>query len=116
MRLVDWLNGQETRHSKLVYEADTFDSEWTARCLRQADLVLFVVRSREDCTEAGSRVAHLSRVGDVSGKPRILVILQESGSAPPKRTRDRPSASRGASFPHPHGRPEGFRPTGPFPE
>ena len=68
VRLVDWLNGQETRHSKLVYEADPFDSEWTARCLRQADLVLFVARSREDCTEAGSRVAHLSRVGDVSGK------------------------------------------------
>jgi NTE family protein len=87
-RFVDWLSGQETRHSKLVYEADPFDSEWTARCLRQADLVLFVARSHEDCTEASSRAAHLSRVGDVPGKPRILVMLQESGSVPPKRTRD----------------------------
>ena len=87
-RFVDWLSGQETRHSKLVYEADTFDSEWTARCLRQADLVLFVARSRENCAAASSRAADLSRAGDLSRKPRILVILQDCGGAPPKRTRE----------------------------
>jgi predicted acylesterase/phospholipase RssA len=71
-----------------VYEADAFDSEWTARCLLQADLVLFVASSRDDCAEASSRAADLSRVGEVSGKSRILVILHNGRGAPPKRTRE----------------------------
>jgi predicted acylesterase/phospholipase RssA/CRP-like cAMP-binding protein len=87
-RLADWLNGQETWHSKLIYEADVLDSEWTARCLRQADLVLVVARSGADPAESGLRAADLSRAGDLSRKPRILVILHGSGAAAPSNTRE----------------------------
>lgn len=86
-RFVDWLSGQETRYSKLLYEADAFNSEWTARCLRQADLVLFVARAREDYAEASSRAADLWRIGNTSKKPRILIILHDNGDNPPNRTR-----------------------------
>jgi predicted acylesterase/phospholipase RssA/CRP-like cAMP-binding protein len=86
-RFVDWLNGKETRYSKLLYEADALNSAWTARCLRQADLILAVVSAREDYLEAGSRAADLCGIGDTSKKPTILVIVHDDGDTQPNRTR-----------------------------
>jgi predicted acylesterase/phospholipase RssA/CRP-like cAMP-binding protein len=87
-RFVDWLNGKETRYSKLVYEADTSNSAWTARCLRQADLILVVARARADYLEAGSQAVDLWGIGDASKKPRILVIVHNDGNTPPNGTRE----------------------------
>ena len=87
-RFVDWLNGKETRYSKLVYEADPSNSAWTARCLRQADLILVVARARADYLEAGSQAMDLWGIGEASKKTRILVILHDDGNTPPKGTRE----------------------------
>lgn len=40
--LVSWLSEQETKYQYIVYEAETSWSEWTSRCLRQADHILLV--------------------------------------------------------------------------
>jgi predicted acylesterase/phospholipase RssA len=85
--LADWLSEQETRYRKLVYEADTFDSEWTARCLRQADVVLLVANSGDEPAQAASRAADLARMG-ASGKPLILVVLHGNSTVPPRGTRE----------------------------
>jgi NTE family protein len=45
VRLAAWLSGQEQRHRAVVYEADAGATEWTRRCLRQADRVVFVGRA-----------------------------------------------------------------------
>ena len=87
-RFVDWLNGKETRYSKLVYEADPSNSAWTARCLRQADLILVVARARADYLEAGSQAMELWGIGEASKKTRILVIVHDDGNTPPKGTRE----------------------------
>ncbi|HYZ73450.1 MAG TPA: cyclic nucleotide-binding and patatin-like phospholipase domain-containing protein [Chthoniobacterales bacterium] len=87
-RFVDWLNGKETRYSKLVYEADPSNSAWTARCLRQADLILVVARARADYLEAGSQAVDLWGIGEASKKTRILVIVHDDGNTPPKGTRE----------------------------
>ena len=87
-RFVDWLNDKETRYSKLVYEAEALNSSWTARCLRQADLILLVVSAREDYLEASSRATDLYGIGDTSKKTRILVIVHDDGDTPPNRTRE----------------------------
>jgi NTE family protein len=87
-RFVDWLNGKETRYSKLVYEADPSNSAWTARCLRQADLILVVARARADYLEAGSQAVDLWGIGEASKKTRILVIVHNDGNTPPKGTRE----------------------------
>jgi predicted acylesterase/phospholipase RssA/CRP-like cAMP-binding protein len=87
-RFVDWLNGKETRYSKLVYEADPSNSAWTARCLRQADLILVVARARADYLEAGSKAMDLWGIGEPSKKTRILVIVHDDGNTPPKGTRE----------------------------
>lgn len=41
--LVQWLSEQELVHEHIVYLADPKLSQWTRRCLRQADHVLFLV-------------------------------------------------------------------------
>ena len=87
-RFVDWLNGKETRYSKVLYEADVLNSAWTARSLRQADLILTVVRAGEDHLEAASRAADLCAIGNASKKPRILVIVHNNGGTQPNRTRE----------------------------
>jgi lysophospholipid hydrolase len=87
-RFVDWLNGKETRYSKLVYEADPSNSAWTARCLRQADLILVVARARADYLQAGSQAMDLWGIGEASKKTRILVIVHDDGNTPPKGTRE----------------------------
>ncbi len=55
IRLAAWLSEQEQSHRVVVYEADEGATEWTRRCLRQADRVLFVGRG-------GSRAEPLNEV------------------------------------------------------
>src|SRR5689334_22421405 len=42
LRVVEWLGNQETQHDYLVYQADSSLTEWTRRCLRQADHIVVV--------------------------------------------------------------------------
>lgn len=48
VRLAARLSEQEQRHHVVVYEADRDATEWTRRCLRQADRVVFVGRAASD--------------------------------------------------------------------
>jgi CRP-like cAMP-binding protein/predicted acylesterase/phospholipase RssA len=42
LRLTAWLDDQEVRHRFVLYEADPEPTDWTRRCLRQADQILLV--------------------------------------------------------------------------
>ncbi|MGH8548043.1 MAG: cyclic nucleotide-binding domain-containing protein, partial [Methylococcales bacterium] len=42
LNIARWLNHQETKYRYLLYQTDTGPSEWTLRCLRQADRVVLV--------------------------------------------------------------------------
>jgi len=86
-RMADWLSGQETHYRKLVYEADAIDSNWTARCLRQADVILLVARSRDEPARGRARAEELARFG-VTNKPTVLVLLQDGESTPPRGSRE----------------------------
>lgn len=45
-RLMRWLNAQEDNYSLVIYECDYTATNWTRRCLRQADAI-FVVANGE---------------------------------------------------------------------
>ena len=45
--LATWLMEQESSHRVVLYEADLVNSQWTTRCIRQADRVLIVALSGE---------------------------------------------------------------------
>jgi lysophospholipid hydrolase len=41
-RLMHWLNAQEDAFSLILYECDYTSTNWTRRCLRQADTILVI--------------------------------------------------------------------------
>lgn len=47
-RVTEWLNSLEEQFRYVLYEADSGDSIWTQRCLRQADHVLVVADADSD--------------------------------------------------------------------
>jgi NTE family protein/lysophospholipid hydrolase len=69
-RVTEWLNGLEEQFRYVVYEADSHDSNWTRRCLRQADHVLVVADADSDPipgeVEAGPLLAARLARGNVS--------------------------------------------------
>lgn len=48
-RVISWLNQQETKFRYIVYEADANMTDWTRRCIRQADRILLVGLEKENC-------------------------------------------------------------------
>jgi NTE family protein len=46
-KLTFWIDRYEAQYNFIVYEADNHHSEWTQRCLRQADEVIFVANSAD---------------------------------------------------------------------
>jgi len=60
-RLLAWLDEQEARHRFILFEADPSPSNWTRRCIRQADEILLVAPAAADpepcAIEAGYQYA-----------------------------------------------------------
>ncbi len=85
MNITRWLNRQESSYCSILYQTDFGSSEWTKRCLRQADRILLVV-------DAASRPAHseiealLSSDPHYEGLPRSLVLLHPSSGGPCRKT------------------------------
>ncbi len=83
-QLVAWLNQHESRNGVIVYEADPGPTEWTERCLRQADHVVLVADASEDPSLAP--IEHLLTSGPV-GPRRTLVLLHPNGTRLPTGTK-----------------------------
>ena len=84
--LVNWLTEQETRHAKILYLMDSGDSPWTARCFRQADLILLVVCSNDDIWEASRAFRGLLHPPNLVEKRKILVLLHDDDEVEPSGT------------------------------
>lgn len=82
--LVAWLNQHESRHGIIVYEADPTPTEWTERCLRQADHVVLVADASED--PSPTSIEQLLTSGAV-GPRRTLVLLHPNGDRLPSGTK-----------------------------
>jgi predicted acylesterase/phospholipase RssA len=82
-RLLAWLQRVEAAHRFVVYRADHGDTEWTRRCLRQADRVVLVARAGDD-PEPGPAERALARVP--GEQRRDLVLLHPAGTAAPSGT------------------------------
>jgi lysophospholipid hydrolase len=86
-RLTHWLAAQETQYSKVIYECDPRYSEWTRRCLRQADAILLLARASDGPGRAASRFMEMSQLAAGGRTPAFLVLLHENGSIRPSGTR-----------------------------
>ena len=85
--LTNWLNLQEIQHSKVVYVADCDNSPWTARCIRQSDLVLLIASRIDSLEDTRRRVDELLDLPGMREKRRILVLLYSPGDGEPFSTR-----------------------------
>lgn len=47
-RLMHWLNMQEDIYPLIIYECDEKPTNWTKKCLRQADVILFVAKGDQE--------------------------------------------------------------------
>jgi NTE family protein/lysophospholipid hydrolase len=87
-KILSWLNEQEAKYQYVVYESDHLFTEWTRRCLSQADHVLAVGMSGSDTSlgqveEAIQRYDSLKAVACVD-----LVLLHKNGRHLPVGTHD----------------------------
>lgn len=71
----EWLNRQEENHACVLYEADPEPSEWTLKCLRQADHLLLVGHA-EELAEVGPNANLVDREGTSgASRPTSLLLL-----------------------------------------
>jgi predicted acylesterase/phospholipase RssA/CRP-like cAMP-binding protein len=77
--LVAWLNQQESQYRFVVYQTDPGVSEWTERCIRQADRVILLANANGDPSlhAVETLLDDSSRVG---APRRMLVLLHSDGS------------------------------------
>jgi NTE family protein/lysophospholipid hydrolase len=87
-RIVGWLNEQELSHQYVIYEADAVRSNWTRRCLRQADRVLAVGQAGTDPALGPIEEEARRSGGSESLARQDLVLLHEDGSGRPAGTSD----------------------------
>lgn len=83
--LVQWLSEQEIVHRYIVYQADPGLTQWTRRCLRQADHILLLVDSQDapEPTELEQRI--LAELPN-QAVPKTLLIRHGFGVSIPQRT------------------------------
>jgi lysophospholipid hydrolase len=86
IKLMTWLDEQETRHRFVCYEVDPWPSPWSKRCFQQADQVLLVGEAAAD-PQPGVLEMTLLRLGDEQSLVQhTLVLIHPDGSQAPTGT------------------------------
>jgi predicted acylesterase/phospholipase RssA/CRP-like cAMP-binding protein len=84
--IVRWLSEQETNYRYIVYQADPAASDWSRRCLRQADRILLLGDARDTPEPGATERALLDDEARLSAQ-RSLVLLHPPETARPSGTR-----------------------------
>ena len=80
-----WLNKQESNYRYIVYETDPVPSEWTERCLRQADRLLLVGQAHL-AAKLGEIEAKLIQSPRYKSLPTSLALLHATDGRSYRRT------------------------------
>jgi predicted acylesterase/phospholipase RssA/CRP-like cAMP-binding protein len=79
--LVDWFAKEESRKSFLLLEADAEPTEWTRRCLRQADVILIIGNSSDDPLPSAGELDLIHDVDVLRSVRQVLVLLHPQDTA-----------------------------------
>lgn len=96
-RLLAWLNERETDHQTVIYQADYTWTEWTQRCLRQADRVLLIAWAQGSPALSPIESAYRDQRGAGPHPRQELLLIHDSATLNPQDTRlwlDRRSVAR----------------------
>ncbi|XP_027053667.1 patatin-like phospholipase domain-containing protein 7 isoform X1 [Pocillopora damicornis] len=77
-RLSSWLGQQEDLHRIVLYQADTFMSAWTKRCIRQADSIV-IVGVADGSPAVGQLEKQLENIG-VRSQKELILLHREDGA------------------------------------
>jgi len=83
--LSNWLGHQEDMHRIVVYQADSHMSEWTKRCIRQADAILIVGMGDDEPT-VGRLEAQLENMTSVRAQKDLILLYDENNFERPTET------------------------------
>ena len=86
IRLVAWLNEQETKYKFTLYQTDSIATQWTERSLRQADHILIVGRAASPPELGQIETTVLKQYNETISVNKSLILLYEPGQQP-KQTR-----------------------------
>ena len=75
LRLGNWFADEENRQRFLLLEADAEATEWTRRCLRQADMILIVGNSADDPLATAAELELICDAEAVRSVRHVLVLL-----------------------------------------
>ncbi|MGB0750014.1 MAG: cyclic nucleotide-binding domain-containing protein, partial [Magnetospiraceae bacterium] len=85
--LQSWLNQQEFAHDFTIYTADPDVTNWTRRCVRQADHVLFIAPT-DAPPDMGDIEEQVLDEENLVGVRKSLVLLHPEETTIPSRTND----------------------------
>lgn len=85
-RLSIWLDNMEITQDQVLYLADPGATEWTKRCIRQADEILLFADAAASPGLTQLEQTVLSGEGRLSAARQTLVLLQPGGEALPVNT------------------------------
>ncbi len=86
IRISSWLNLQEERYRFILMETDKSPSNWTKRCIRQADQVLVVADAGAESGMNAIEEEFLYTKDCISGLSYRLILLHGDGKTPPRGT------------------------------
>ena len=84
-RLSAWLGQQEDQHRIVLYQCDRSLTQWSQRCIRQADCILIVALADTEPT-VGTIEKSLETIAVRTQKE--LILLHKEGADSPKNTVD----------------------------
>ncbi|KAL6725502.1 hypothetical protein Aduo_007550 [Ancylostoma duodenale] len=87
-RLMHWLNVQEDTYPLVIYECDYTATNWTRRCLRQADAILVVAMGNKKPHNQTLMRELLSTNQDGARTNKELVLLWPENTTSPSGTRE----------------------------
>lgn len=86
IRILTWLDEQETRYKFILYEADLTMTGWTEWCLRRADQILLVADATASPVVSDIEKTLLSTHHKISMAKQILILLHPNGQQLPSKT------------------------------
>lgn len=85
-RFISWLEEQETRYRFVIYQSDEFNSAWTRRCLKNADLVLIMAESKDNPRLGPIEKLLLHEKDKITSVRKILILVHPEGTRRPTGT------------------------------
>jgi NTE family protein len=74
-RVLQWLAEQEEHYEHVIFECDDTPSAWSARCLRQADVVMFAAAANADPAPGAHEVRLRAGAMGFADTPRELILV-----------------------------------------